>query len=160
MTRRVAGDLVRFAFDKGKVGKPSQVKRLFVPNSSGLVSVGKTEELECDEILELGLRFRELQANPRPIYGWIELEEDAVFENKLEIDYDDDPPRHANIGPGPEKSLKDAQTRNELFRLCTKKAKFPQPVTEIGQLANPCRHVKPLHESNLLPGPGTSAAAS
>lgn len=145
MTRRISGDLARFAYEKDKVGKKlSKCKSLFRPNKNGVMSVSRLEDLDCREILELGLDFAQRQTNCPPIFGWFEFKEDAVSEAKLKIDYDDNPPRHANIYSWPKETSDKLLAKNELFKRCFRKAAFPEAVTNISQLTDPCSYVQPF----------------
>ena len=108
------------------------------------MSVSRIDDLECREILELGLDFAQRQANSPPVFGWFEFGEDAVSEAKLKIEYDDNPPRHANIHCWPEETSNKLLAKNELFKRCFRKAAFPEAVTDIGQLTDPCNYVQPF----------------
>lgn len=71
--------------------------KLFEPNRHLALSVFHAGGIGCLEILDLGMAVTASHPTARRLHGWAEIGEDAVPSTGLRVDYDDSPPRHANI---------------------------------------------------------------
>ena len=104
MTIRTQGTLARFATESGRLTDFVVKPKLFEPNRKLKLSVFRVSRLRSAEIVCIGKKVvREHQTAER-LHGWGELNESAVTDAGLEIDYDEDPLRHANIIAWPQNS--------------------------------------------------------
>ena len=108
------------------------------------MSSARTDELECDEILELGLSWQvNTPNNDNPeIHGWLEFSQEGIKDAGLEIDYDENPERHVHI-VWPPKDEDRHHATVQLFQHCYRLAVFEPPVTPDYQPENVCEHVQP-----------------
>ena len=143
MARRTKGELVRFGYERRKIlGSPSAMRRLFQPDKTLKLSVSRIEDLECDEILELGIQFGKHSTQARPVHGWFELHADDVVDAKLNIEYDEDPPRHAHIIGWPDTPSERNLRMELLFKAHIRKADFGKPVYDLADVTSPCEYVE------------------
>ena len=136
MTERADGDLARFAVEQTRLATELQRAKLFRPTKQGKVSISRIDGLECDGIVEVGLRVVEDHGNADELYGWLEFTGDAVTALGLEIQYDETPPRHANIVAWPPKGEEGQllNKRQELARACRRKCLLDPPAKPGGLL--------------------------
>ena len=97
MTIRAEGTLARFALERGRLAESVVKPKLFEPNRHLALSVFHAGGIGCHEILDLGMAVTASHPTARRLHGWAEIGEDAVTSTGLRVDYDDSPPRHANI---------------------------------------------------------------
>ena len=97
MTIRAEGTLARFALENGRLAESVVKPKLFEPNRHLALSVFHAGGIGCHEIIDLGMAVTASHPTARRLHGWAEIEEGAVTNTGLRVDYDDSPPRHANI---------------------------------------------------------------
>ena len=155
MARRSAGVVARFGYDDRKVvGSPSDVRRILRPDKRYPdISIGRIHDLECDEILELGIDFGKRSNPTRPVCGWFEFHEDDVDEAFLTIEDDNEPPRHANIVKWPVDPSKRNLAIETLFHAFTHRAHFKPPVNDISEVESPCDYVEEIDYSENVAKP-------
>ena len=69
----------------------------FMPPPNLKLSVFRTSNLSNSQIWEIGRQIASSQCPPRNLYGRADLQALEVLKCGLQIDPDDNPPRHANI---------------------------------------------------------------
>ena len=104
MTVRARGTLARFATGSGRFTGSVVKPKLFQPNVELKLSVFTVSGLRSDEIVCIGKKVVREHPIAERLHGWGELDEGAVTDVGLEIDYDKDPSRHANIIAWPQNS--------------------------------------------------------
>ena len=97
MTARGEGALARFATQSGHLAASVMKPKLFEPNRDLELSVFQVKGLISAEIATIGESVVKVHPQARRLYGWGEINESEILTNGLKIDYDDNPPRHANI---------------------------------------------------------------
>lgn len=101
--------LARFAVESGRLTDSIVKPKLFEPTKSLELSVFRIEGIGHSEICNLGVDVANKHPTARYLYGWGELSESAVIGTGLQVEYDNVPPRHANIVNWPQ----DASERKE-----------------------------------------------
>ena len=87
--------LTRFVIEKNKMTQTRVKAKLFEPHQ-GKVSVFQTETWPRERIEACGVAVA--REREKPLYGWAILATYEVSERlDLSVDYDDNPPGHANI---------------------------------------------------------------
>ena len=104
MTAREAGTLARFATQSGRLTDEVVKPKLFEPNRALELSVFRVDGLGLTEIQEIGTDVVTAIPSARRLHGWGEISESAVLDAGLRVDYDDDPPRHANVLDWPDEA--------------------------------------------------------
>ena len=104
MTAREAGTLARFATQSGRLTDEVVKPKLFEPNRALELSVFRVDGLGRIEIQEIGIDVVTAIPNAQRLHGWGEINESAVLDAGLRVDYDDDPPRHANVLDWPDEA--------------------------------------------------------
>ena len=97
--------LGRYLTDKNYFSRMNkEVKfKAFMPPLDKCLSVYRIDGLQLDEIWDIGQNMVVLaMPQPRKLYGVADIKAGIVEREKLEIDPDDVPPRHANIIGWPE----------------------------------------------------------
>ena len=135
MTARAEGDLARFAVEKTKLATEAQIASEFRPTKQERVSISRIDGLDCDDIVEVGLDVVERHAVASELHGWVEFTHDDVTALGLEIDYDEIPPRHANIVAWPGGKGKRLWTRQRLAKACNRKCLLDPPAVPGGPLS-------------------------
>lgn len=134
MEVRIKGEAVRFAPESKKLGTLGKRKRLLLPDARAELSVTRTNCLNCEDILDEGLKFVEKHGTASELHGWLEFNEEAATEAALRIDYDCEPPRHANVRGWPvseepgERRQKQLEAAEKLAELCYREAVFDPPI--------------------------------
>ena len=127
MTIRSAGELARFAYESNKISASRAHRKLFEPNKKNELSVGEVNGLNDSDIQQLGKDYAALQATPKPLYGWAEINESAVKELGLEVVPDTPPIRHANIVNWPtERQVR--KTKTQQLANASTPIKLPRPI--------------------------------
>ncbi|MCY4130048.1 MAG: hypothetical protein OXG15_12515 [Gammaproteobacteria bacterium] len=147
MTRRVTGELARIANEAGRAkGKKRKVKSLLTPNVENEMSIARIDGLECDEILNLAIEFMAQSDSPQKVHGWFEFSAEAVEDADLTIDYDENPPRHANVIDWPDKDEAQSRATQILYRACYRKAHFNPPIDPTNPTIpdDPCSYVEEI----------------
>ena len=103
-TIREAKTLARFATQSGRLTDEVVKPKLFEPNRKLELSVFRVEGLGYTEIQEIGLDVVKKIPNAQRLHGWGEISESAVRDTGLRVNYDDEPPRHANVLGWPDKA--------------------------------------------------------
>lgn len=106
MTLRADGTLARFALESKRLTTTGAKPKLFEPTKRFELSVFDVSGLLFEEILQLGIDVAKKQSPPRRLHGWGEIDVAAVHKAGLQIERDDDPPRHANIVGWPDEVSK------------------------------------------------------
>ena len=104
MTIRGARTLARFATQSGRLTDEVVKPKLFEPNRALELSVFRVDDLDRTEIQEIGIDVVTAIPNAQRLHGWGEISETAVIDAGLRVDYDDDPPRHANVLDWPDEA--------------------------------------------------------
>ena len=91
------------------------------------MSISRIDDLDCGGIVEVGLAMVERHTVADELHGWVEFTHNAVTALGLEIDYDEMPPRHANIIAWPVGKGKLLRTRRRLARACHRKCLLDPP---------------------------------
>ena len=71
----------------------------FLPPPTLRLSIFRIDKLTLEEVLEIG-RVNVVSVMPLPrenVYGFANIKASAVYENNLDVDPDNNPPRHADI---------------------------------------------------------------
>lgn len=119
MTSRGAGTLARFATQSGHLASSVVKPKLFEPNRELKLSVFHVEGLISREISIIGESVVKAHPQARRLYGWGEVGESEVLTAGLKIDYDDFPPRHANIIDWPQDKAQRLQIQQILASSAT-----------------------------------------
>lgn len=95
--------LCRYLFQSKEFSREKRiVKRFaFMPARDGATSVYHTTGLSTEEISELS-RIHVEPERQKAAYGWAEIQVEAVRAVHLELDYNNDPPRHINLTGWPD----------------------------------------------------------
>ena len=104
MTIREAETLARFATQSGRITDEVVKPKLFEPNRALELSVFRVDGLDRTEIQEIGIDVVTAIPSAQRLHGWGEISETAVLDAGLRVDYDDDPPRHANVLDWPDEA--------------------------------------------------------
>lgn len=104
MTIRGARTLARFATQSGRLTDEVVKPKLFEPNRALELSVFRVDDIDRTEIQEIGTDVVKAIPNAQRLHGWGEISETAVIDAGLRVDYDDDPPRHANVLDWPDEA--------------------------------------------------------
>ena len=135
MTTRAQGTLARFATGSGRFKDSVAKPKLFQPTRDLKLSVFRVSGLRSAEIECIGKSVVREHPTAERLHGWGELSERTVTDAGLEIEYDDDPPRHANIiawppRPSEQKSLQQylaSRSTAVRFRPPIQVSKVPKP---------------------------------
>ncbi len=114
MTTRTPGTLARFATEHGRLTDIVVKPKLFEPNRELKLSVFQVSGLGQTEIQGIGEEVVREHQQAERLYGWGEVNEGDVVATGLQIDYDDVPPRHANITDWPQDSAQRKLTQQML----------------------------------------------
>lgn len=104
MTIRGARTLARFATQSGRLTNEVVKSKLFEPNRALELSVFQIDDLDRTEIQEIGIDVVTAIPNAQRLHGWGEISETAAIDAGLRVDYDDNPPRHANVLDWPDEA--------------------------------------------------------
>ena len=118
--------LARFAVESGRFGASIVKPKLFEPNRNLELSVFGIGGLGCAEIRDLGVEVARRHQTARHLHGWGEISEETVANAKLEVKYDNQPERHANITGWPEDRAERKQ-KQQLLAKYTRAVKFDSP---------------------------------
>ena len=151
------GEAVRFAPEKGKLGTPGRRKRLLLPDKKAKLSISRTDDLDCEHILDEGLSFVGRHGSAEALFGWLEFDEVGVDEANLHIDYDEDPPRHGNVVGWPDHADPGVRRKRQLDAAealasrCLREAQFAPPIARASRppAGTACALVR------AIPKPGT-----
>lgn len=108
-------ELTRYIFSKShyrssdKTVKPNA----FMPANDGKTSVFLISDISENKIWDLGDR-EVAQIRQKALKGRADILALNVFQKKLEVDFNNDPPRHANIIGWPEEKSKQISIAQEL----------------------------------------------
>ena len=80
------------------------------------LSVSFIDDLECDEVRDLGVETGRRHRTAKQLFGWAVLRAEEIRELGLRIERDDNPPRHANILDWPDDSRLRKEKRLKLAR--------------------------------------------
>ena len=119
MTVREDGTLARFGTQSGHLAASLVKPKLFEPNRSLELSVFRVEGLGSSDILPIGEDVVRKHPQANRLYGWGEVNASDVLDTGLRIDYDDDPPRHANIAGWPQDKSQRLQIQQILASCAT-----------------------------------------
>ena len=119
MSDRGTRTLARFATQSGHLAASVVKPKLFEPNLALELSVFQVEGLVSIEIATIGESVVKAHPQARRLYGWGEINESDVLTTGLKIDYDDNPPRHANIIDWPQDKAQRLQIQQTLAASAT-----------------------------------------
>ena len=91
------------------------------------MSISRIDGLDCNGIVEVGLDMVARHRVADELHGWVEFTHNAVTALGLEIDYDETPPRHANIIAWPDGKGELLRIRRRLARACHQKCLLVPP---------------------------------
>lgn len=137
MTTRNSDTLARFAMHDKCLNTAAARRKLFVPNRDLnlrlSLSVFDVGGLTCKGIRKLGIgvakEIAKKQSTSRHLYGWGEIDACAVLrEANLQIERDDNPPRHANIVGWPS-DAEERKYRQQLLGQLSRPVRLDPPVS-------------------------------
>ena len=145
MTTRIKGTFARFATENGRFKNHVVKPKLFEPNRRLELSVFQVSGFSCNRIEDLGVGVVKDHPKSTRLYGWGEVNENVVLETGLQIDYDNIPPRHANIIDWPQDSAErkliqiSLASQSTAIRLSTpiQVVQTPAPIEETSESTNP-----------------------
>ena len=117
----------RFALEKGRVTQDYAKPKLFEPNKDGELSIFDVVGLSCREKCKLGIPVAKSQN--KKLYGWGVVSCKQIKGVGLEIDRDDNPPRHANILGWPE-APEDRKSKQQELASLANAVRLSSPATE------------------------------
>ena len=127
MASRAEGSLARFAVESGRFGASTVKPKLFEPNRNLELSVFGIGGLVCAEVRDLGIAVARWHPTARQLHGWGEISEEAVASAELDIEYDNQPERHANITGWPE-DIEERKLKQQLLASRAHPVKFDSPI--------------------------------
>ena len=94
--------LARFILESNRFKKSENLVKYntFLPNAAGKTSVFRIKDLTSNDIWTLG-ESEVASKVSKTLYGRADILSSVIITNKLTIDQDDKPPRHANITSWP-----------------------------------------------------------
>ena len=117
----------RFALESGRVTQNLAKPKLFEPNKDGELSTFDVVGLSCKDKCRLGIPVA--KAQNKKLYGWAVVSCEQIREVGLQIDRDNNPPRHVNIHGWPKAREDRKSMQQELARLANA-VKLSPPATE------------------------------
>lgn len=126
MTPESTSLLARYAVTSGRLS-PRGKRKLFEPTAKGTLSVFRIEGLECRRVRAIGIEVARKHPQAHRLYGWAEFNGANVEEAGLTIDYDNDPPGHANIVSWP-KNTEDRKLSAQILADAARSVQLANPV--------------------------------
>ena len=107
--------LARFAVESGRLTNDLAKPKLFEPTLAGELSTFDVEGLTGTEVCKLGIGIA--KEREKRLHGWGEISCQQIGEAGLEIDRDNDPPRHVTIRGWPQSREERKQRQLKLASL-------------------------------------------
>ncbi|NOX43265.1 MAG: hypothetical protein GXP19_05980 [Gammaproteobacteria bacterium] len=94
--------ITRFVVEKSyfRKGDLTPKPKAFYPDRYATLSVSRVIELDDNRIWDIGYEFAEVRG--KPLLGRIDIIAEHFYDNNLDFDPDNNPPRHANVVDWPD----------------------------------------------------------